>query len=96
MASKKTPAPADEKTVPETGETGTPPASPPPPPPAGAPPKRETLVLQDRLGDLAIGRVVSATEDQAKTLRAAGRARNATRAQIAQAGRVPTLPADFS
>lgn len=94
MASKKTPDPANEKPVPESGETATPPPSPPPTP---APPKpSETLVLQDRIGDLAIGRVVRATPAQAAELVRAKRARRATHSQAASlAAPVPALPADF-
>lgn len=95
MASKKPPSPATEKPVPETP----PPASPPPPPPEQEAPvperAEEALVLQDRISDLASGRVVRATPSQAKSLMAAGRARKATDAQIAnQAGRIPVLSPD--
>lgn len=89
MGSKKPPEPAQEKPVPDA----TPEMSPPPPAPAPEP--DETIVLQDRIADLASGRVVRATAEQAKSLMSAGRARKATTAQIAnQAGRVPALPAD--
>ena len=92
MGSKKTPEPAQEKPVPDATPERSPP---PPPPPAPAPEPDEAIVLQDRIADLAGGRVVRATAEQAKSLMSAGRARKATAAQIAnQAGRIPALSAD--